>query len=206
MLSSLVMNRLFDDREPPMPLEGLLISAASPEQLRLWVQSGRVSLRGVAARLVEEGAADLVSYDGACQLLSETSLFLEMNRFFLTVRRAAYLLKDALFTLDVGWSEGGLPRYEATLPEGVPDDRYFLPGEAIELLASTVRMRSEIPHADVARVGLVRGVHAMYPGRWMVLLYWDHGGGTIFFDRQDFEAVVVVDEPFSSCSALCLAD
>ncbi|MBE3112338.1 MAG: hypothetical protein IMZ46_17830, partial [Acidobacteria bacterium] len=170
---------------------------------RPYVQAGRVSLREIAARLVEEGAADLVGFDHACELLSEISLDLEMNRFFLTPRRATNLLKDALFTLDSGWSERGLPRYDTLPPAGVPADQYFRSAEAMELIGSTVRMRPETPNADLLRVGLVRSMRQIYTGQWIIALLWDHLGGAVYFDRRDCEMLIVVDEPFSSHSALC---
>ncbi len=141
-----------------------------------------------------------MSYDDACQLLSEVSLFLEINRLFLTSRCAPYLLKDDLFTLDMAWSERRIPRYETRLPWGVPEGQYFKSQEALELLASTVRRRPETPDADILRVGLVRAIHSMYPGRWTVLFCWEHSRDSAFFDRQDLEAVIVVDESFSSRS------
>jgi hypothetical protein len=203
MLYSLKMNGIFDERKPSALPEGFAASAASPEELRPLVQAGRVSLREIAARLVEEGAADLVGCDHACELLSEISLDLEMNRFFLTPRRATNLLKDALLTLDSGWCERGLPRYDTLPPAAVPADQYFRSAEAMQLIGSTVRMRPETPNADLLRVGLVRSMRQIYPGQWIIALLWDHLGGAVYFDRRDCEMLIVVDEPFSSHSALC---
>ncbi len=56
------------------------------------------------------------------------------------------------------------------------------------------------PGADLDRVGISRSMHQMYPGQWVLGLYWDHGGGTVFFDRKDFDMLIIVDEPFSSKS------
>lgn len=198
------MNNISRDQESSVLPQGFVVSAAMPEQLWPLVQSGRLTLRGIATRLVEEGAADLVGFDDACELLSEISLDLEMNRFFLPPRRATILLKDALFALDTGWSRGRLPRYEPLPPPGVSPGQYFRATEAVELVGATVRMRPETPGADLARVGLVRAMQQIYPCQWILGLGWDHAGGAAFFDRIDFQMVVVVDEAFSSHSDFAL--
>jgi hypothetical protein len=198
-----IIPRVSGSNDSVLP-EDIIISATSPEDLRPWVQSGRISLRGIAARLTQEGASDIVSYDDACHILSEVSLFLEDARFVLTPRRGALLLKDALVALDCIWSDREIPRYEPPPPSGVPVDQYFRAAEAMQLIGVTVRMRPDTPGADLARVGLVRSMHQLYPGQWVIALFWDHEGGTVFFDRKDFQMLMVVDEPISSSSMWAL--
>jgi len=185
--------------------ESVIISSTPPEELLPWIRAGRISTRAIAARLAHEGASGLVSYDDACHLLSLLSLHLEDTNFVLSPRRGALLLKDALFSLNLFWNQRGTPRYESLPPPGVALDQYFRAPEAMELIGSTVRMRPEIPGADLARVALVRSMTQVYPSHWVIMLYWDHQGGGVFFDRKDFQMVIVVDEMLSSCSDSSIA-
>lgn len=205
MLYSLKVTSTSRDHKPAVLPPGLVVSATSLAELWPLVQFGRTTLRGLALRLVEEGAADLVGFDDACEMLSEITIDLEMNHFFLTPRRATVLLKDALFALDSGWTGRQLPRYEPAPPAGAPVDQYFRAAEAVELVGSTVRMRPDTPGADLARVGIVRTMQQIYPCQWILGLGWDHDGGAAFFDRKDFrEMLIVVEDAFSSYSGLAL--
>jgi hypothetical protein len=191
------VNEFYAPRGLPAIPDSAPIFDVSPLHLQVLARAGRLSLRDIAVRLARDGAADLVSYHDACQHLNDVSMWLQSARFVLSPRRGAQLLKDALFTLHSAWTS---PRYEHPPPPGVPRGKYFTVDEAIELVGSTVRMRPEVKDADPLRVALVWGILNIYPGQWMVCLAWDRMGGSFFFDRKDFETVIVVDEPISSKS------
>ncbi|MBM3122953.1 MAG: hypothetical protein FJZ97_12335 [Chloroflexi bacterium] len=191
------MNEFYAPRGLPAIPDSAPIFDVSPLHLQVLARAGRLSLRDMAVRLARDGAADLVSYDDACQHLNDVSMWLQSACFVLSPRRGAQLLKDALFTLHSAWTS---PRYEHLPPPGVPAGQYFRVDEAIELVGSTVRTRPEVKDADHLRVALVWGILNIYPGQWMICLAWDRMGGSFFFDRKDLETVIVVDEPISSKS------
>jgi len=176
--------------------EGILLAETSPEQLAAYVRAGWMPRIEAASSLVEEAAADLITFEGACTLLNLVSAHLELQGFFLSSRRASHLLKNALLVLEREWVSRLIPLYDPSPPPGVPAGRYFTSSEAIELLGSTVRIRLEFAPGEFTRVALVRGLQEQYPGCWMLLLLWEPDGRSVLFDREDMSGTVIVDGPF----------
>jgi hypothetical protein len=181
--------------------EGILLAETSPEQLAACVRAGWMPLPAAASRLVEEAAAGLITFEGACTLLNLVSAHLELQSFFLSSRRASDHLKHALLVLEREWVSRMVPRYDPSPPPGVPASRYFTSSEAIQLLGSTVRIRPELATSECTRIGLVRGLQEQYPGCWMLLLLWEPDGRSVFFDREDMSGTVFVDGSFREHSS-----